>query len=188
MGQGPIYRKLSIPLVGLISILGTLHTACVSRQTAPVQASNQQPTEPSSRAGAISSAAPKEPPRCPPFTAFPEPPAFWTKGEHKVILSWKASAPGDAKHADAVGYCIYRGLEPGDRSLVRVNSKPFPGTSCTDGRVQNGKTYYYKVKAISAEKKTSDATKVARARIPKRKPSNPAASPPPPCREPDSTK
>jgi fibronectin type 3 domain-containing protein len=105
-----------------------------------------------------------------------------------VILSWKASAPADAKHAAADGYCIYRGTERGDRSLVLVNHVPFPGTSCTDDTVQNGKTYYYKVKAISEKGTPSKPSNLAPARISNRKPTNPVASPPPVCRVADDVR
>jgi hypothetical protein len=49
--------------------------------------------------------------------------------------------------------------------------------------VQTGKTYFYKVKALSANEKASDATDFASAVILDRKQSNPVASPPPPCRD-----
>jgi hypothetical protein len=181
----PIYRKLSIPLVVLISIVGTLQMACVSKQAAPVQASNQQPIAAPGRAATIATTSPDKPRECPPFGSLPEPSALLTKGEHTVILSWTASAPAAAKHAGADGYCVYRGTEPTDRSLARINSVPFQGTSCTDDMVQTGKTYYYKVKAISAQKKTSDATDFVRAKILDRKPTTHPGVLPPVCRGPD---
>jgi hypothetical protein len=181
----PIYRKLSIPLVVLISIGGTLQMACVSKQSAPAQASNQQPVAPPGHAGAIPPASPGKPRECPTFGSLPEPSALQIKGEHTVILSWTASAPADAKHAGADGYCVYRGTERTDRSLARLNSVPFQGTSCTDDKVQTGKTYYYKVKAISAQKKTSDATDFVRAKILDRKPTSHPGVMPPVCWGPD---
>jgi hypothetical protein len=183
--HSPIYQKLSIPLVVLISIGGTLQMACVSKQAAPVQASNQQPVAPPGHAGTIATASPGKPWECPIFGSLPEPSAFQTKGEHTVILSWTASAPADAKHAGADGYCVYRGTAPADRSLARLNSVPFQGTSCTDDMVQTGKTYYYKVKAISTQKKTSDATDFVRAKILDQKPTTHAGVLPPVCRGPD---
>ena len=68
-----------------------------------------------------------------------------------MILSWKASAPGDAKHDAAIGYCVYRGRKANDPSPELVNSTPFPGTSCADDLVENEKKYYYVVRAISAK-------------------------------------
>lgn len=159
-----------------------LLTACVSKPTEPAQASLQVPAAPS-RTAAVASVFPVKPPECPKFGTFPEPSETLTKGGHTVILSWKASAPADAKHTDAFGYCIYRGDKRSDRALVRVNLKAFRGTSCTDDMVQTGKTYYYKVKAISAKQNLSKTTDFVKARIPDQKPANPVATPPPLCRE-----
>jgi hypothetical protein len=181
-------RQETALLLILIAIVGIPQTACVSRPTAPVQASNPAVTEPARRVDTLPSTAPRKPLECLPFGPFPEPTALLVKGEHSVILSWTASAPADANHAAANGYCVYRGTERNDRSLMRVNSLPFPGTSCTDDMVETGKTYYYRVKAISARGTSSDATRFATAPIRDRKPRNPVASPPPPCREPASVK
>jgi hypothetical protein len=157
-------------------------TACVSKPTDPAQASIQV-SAPPTRAATVASTVPIKPPDCPPFGTFPEPPESQNKGEHTVILSWKASAPADAKHTEAFGYCIYRGEKRNDRSLVRVNLEAFRGTSCTDDMVQTGKTYYYKVKAISAKRNLSGTTDFVKARILDQKPANPVGTPPPLCRE-----
>jgi hypothetical protein len=105
-----------------------------------------------------------------------------------VILSWRASAPADSKHAAAVGYCIYRGLRQKDPSPILLNTTPFPGTTCADDLVVNDKKYYYVVRAISDKGVPSIISNEAPAAIPKR--SNPSASrvSPPLCREPVSTK
>jgi hypothetical protein len=159
--------------------------ACVSKPTDPAQAIVQSPAV-RGRPAAVASVVPLKPPECPKFGTFPEPSETLTKGEHTVILNWKASAPADAKHTDAFGYCIYRGEKRNDRSLVRVNLEAFRGTSCTDNMVQTGKTYYYKVKAISAKQNLSKTTDFVKARILDQKPANPVASPPPLCRVPAS--
>ena len=91
------------------------------------------------------------------------------KPEHRVILSWTASV-SDRKHADAVGYCIYRSLQGKNQPLQRVNIRPFPQTICTDDLVENGKKYNYQVLAISAKRNLSVSSKGARAEIPMRKP------------------
>jgi hypothetical protein len=88
------------------------------------------------------------------------------QGGHKVILSWKASAPPDAKHSAAFGYCIYRGLKSKDPAPQLLNSKPFPGTSCIDDLVLNSQKYYYVVRAISLEGNTSDTSNEVPAVIP----------------------
>ena len=66
-----------------------------------------------------------------------------------MTLTWNASAPPDAKHSAAVGYCIYRGA-PGDPNPGLINAIPLPGTSCIDDRVENSGSYRYVVRAISA--------------------------------------
>ena len=100
-----------------------------------------------------------------------------------MILSWTASAAADTSHAAAVGYCIYRGAQGDDKSLVRINSLSFPGTSCTDDMVKTGQTYFYKVKAIGANEKTSSPTDFAPASILDRKVTNPVTTPPSLCRD-----
>jgi hypothetical protein len=163
-------------LVILTLMVGT-QTAC-SKQTAPEQTSSQEPQRP---AVAISKAAPIAPP-CPPFGSFTAPTEPEVKGEHKVILSWIASAPADAKHEEAVGYCVYRGTKRKDQSVVLISPVAIQGTSCTDDMVATGKTYYYKVKAISIGQHTSDATDFVSANILNQKPINPVLSLPPVCR------
>ncbi|MGA7321648.1 MAG: hypothetical protein WBW98_14140 [Candidatus Sulfotelmatobacter sp.] len=107
-----------------------------------------------------------------------------------MILSWRASAPADSKHAAAVGYCVYRSIKRKDPSPELVNSIPFPGTSCTDDLVENGKKYYYVVRAISAKGVTSIISNEAPAPIPTGQQSNPSASgaSAPLCREQASVK
>jgi hypothetical protein len=82
------------------------------------------------------------------------------------VLSWKASARPDAKHAPAFGYCLYRSTGRKNAPLELLNSTPFPGTSCADDLVENGKNYYYVVQAISANGKTSSSSNIAPAPIP----------------------
>lgn len=109
-----------------------------------------------------------------------------SRNGHRVILSWKASRRADAKHAEAVGYCIYRGLKPNAPPTELVNQLPFPETQCIDDSVENGKQYYYVVRAISARGETSDASKPpASAKIPVTPPASfqKAGAPIPLCRE-----
>jgi hypothetical protein len=164
-------------------LIGALQIARIRRKSAPVRASTQPAAE-AVRADSPASMFPHNgPPRCPTFGSFPEPPVVQIKGTHTVILSWTASAAPDTKHGSAIGYCIYRGTKSVDKSLVRVNSLSFPGTTCTDDMVQTGQTYFYKVKAISENEKTSDSTEFAPASILDRKPANPIARLPALCRD-----
>ncbi len=105
-----------------------------------------------------------------------------------MILSWRASAPADPKHAAAAGYCIYRGVKQKDPAPVLLNATPFPGTSCVDDLVVNDKKYYYVVRAISAKEVTSIVSNEAPAKIPKRGNPSGSASSAPLCRVPASLK
>lgn len=173
--------------LAVLFIVGTApHTACSSSPVLSHSSSTPRPSE-----------MPKQTPAPPraPFArrlvcpAFGPPRGVETKREHKVILSWKASAPADAKHAAAAGYCIYRGAKHKDTAPVLVNSIPFPGTSCMDDVVENGKKYYYVVRAISATGIASISSNEAVASIPRgerRNPSSGASAPS--CRETVSAK
>ena len=186
LGTRPGVRQHA-PLLVILTLLAGTQTGC-SKHTSPEQVSSPQPTGSQSPAVAISRLAPIESPPCPTFGSFPEPSEPREKGEHKVILSWIASAKGDAKHADASGYCVYRGTKREDHSLVLISPVAIQGTSCTDDMVATGKTYYYKVKAISAQKHPSDATDFVSAKILDQKPVNPVVSLPPVCRGSDKAK
>jgi len=166
----------------LMLIATSLSTSCSSKPDAPVP----QPEMAVRSSGSVNNAGVVPPHDCPPFTSFPEPAMVNDKGDHRVILSWNPSASADADHADAIGYCIYRGTKPADRSMVRVNRKPFRGTSCTDSAVQNAATYYYKVRAVSAQGNASKASNLALAHIPTRKPSVSTTVPPPSCQAADA--
>jgi len=102
------------------------------------------------------------------------------KTEHRVILSWTASA-SDAKHPDAVGYCIYRRKSEG-QPFELINVRPFLQTRCTDDWVENGKHYDYEVLSISATETHSDPSNVAPAVIPDRKANTSSERPAPLCR------
>ena len=178
----PIRLKLTFPLIVLTLFLTTAQFACTGRKPAPVEASTAETAKSLRHATTASGSSHNGPQHCPAFGTFPEPPLAQVKGEHTVILSWNASAV-DAKHASPIGYCIYRGVKNDDKTLVRLNSLSFPGTSCTDDMVQTGQTYFYKVKAIGANEKTSSPTDFAPAAILDRKVTNPVATPPSLCRD-----
>jgi hypothetical protein len=124
---------------------------------------------------------------CPPLETLPVEPPQSPDG-HRVTLSWKASH-ADAKHAGAVGYCIYRGTKKNDPPSEQVNALPYTGVSCVDDSVKNGNTYYYVVLAINFKGVTSITSKPAPAVIPStpRDPSSPVHDAAPLCRVPSAT-
>jgi hypothetical protein len=95
---------------------------------------------------------------------------------HRVILSWKASAPPNAKYGAAIGYCIYRGEGARDRFPKLVNTIPFPGTRCMDDWVENSGKYTYVVRAISVRRVESGPSNVISVVIPSSKQGNSSAS------------
>jgi hypothetical protein len=95
---------------------------------------------------------------------------------HRVILSWKASAPPNAKHGAAVGYCIYRGDGRRDPFPKLVNSIPFPGTRCMDDWVENSGKYAYMVRAINVRRVESGPSNVISVVIPSGKAGDSSAS------------
>lgn len=125
---------------------------------------------------------------CLPFGTSLAPVITSTKGAHRVILSWQ---PGvvDSKHAPAVGYCVYRGIDSKPPATEQLNQHPFPGTRCTDDSVHNGTHYFYVVRAVSAKQDSSDESKPAYAAIPKAPRGGPDPRDLPPlCRQPDNVK
>lgn len=67
-------------------------------------------------------------------------------GNAQVVLKWRW-----AKAQDAVGYYVYRGLQPGRFDAMPLFDFPVTGSTYTDTRVQNGTTYYYKVVAVGPD-------------------------------------
>jgi hypothetical protein len=186
-GVGSNRQALAIVLVlGIAGILQVGCTSClITSRPTPTQRLEEALREDGlGKAAALTSLPQVTAPTCPSFGSFGAPAGSPEKEGHKVILSWRASAPGDSRHAAPVGYCIYRGVKHEDPSPVLLNSIPFPGTSCADDLVVNDGKYYYVVRAISAKGVTSIVSNEAPAKIPKQ--SNPSASTasPPLCREP----
>jgi len=179
--------RFFLALAVLFTVGTAPHTACSSSPVLSHSSSTPRPSEMPKQAGTPSKAPFARRLICP---AFGSPAALQTKGEHRVILSWRASAPADSRHAAAAGYCIYRGVKHKDTSPTLVNSTPFPGTTCTDDVVENGKKYYYVVRAISATGITSIISHEAVAPIPRGELRNPSATgaSAPSCQEPVSVK
>jgi hypothetical protein len=137
--------------------------------------------ETAKQSGGLPKTAPALPLQCPPLNAALISSTPATNGGHRVTLSWKASPPADAKHAGAVGYCIYRGA-PDDPNPGLINPTPFPGTSCVDDLVANGQRYSYVVRAISADRLVSITSNQAPVEIPATGRSAPSTTSLPLCR------
>jgi hypothetical protein len=187
LGVRPNTRVLAY--VAALALGGALQVGCTSCLVTPKPTPTERleealRQEALRKAGTLMSPPPAPPLVCPSLGSSGAPVTPPQKDGHRVILSWRASAPADSKHAAAVGYCIYRGVNKKDPAPVLLNTAPLPGTSCADDLVVNDKKYYYVVRAISAKGVTSIVSNEAPAAIPKQ--SNPSAPATfaPLCREP----
>jgi hypothetical protein len=172
--------------LALVVIMQTGCTSCgVAQSLTPTQRLEAalKRADAAKRVQALSSTSPGTSLGCPLLGSFlvsPPPPA---NGGHRVTLSWTASAPADAKHSAAAGYCVYR-TAVGDAQSGLINKTPFPGTSCTDDLVENGRRYSYVVRAVNAGDVPSIASNPAPVEIPATGASHPPVSgaSPPLCR------
>jgi hypothetical protein len=187
LGVRPNTRVLAY--VAALALGGALQVGCTSCLVTPKPTPTERleealRQEALRKAGTLMSPPPAPPLVCPSLGSSGAPVTPPQKDGHRVILSWRASAPADSKHAAAVGYCIYRGVNKKDPAPVLLNTAPLPGTSGADDLVVNDKKYYYVVRAISAKGVTSIVSNEAPAAIPKQ--SNPSAPATfaPLCREP----
>ena len=64
-----------------------------------------------------------------------------------MTLSW--TAPTNTGGGEIIGYDVYEGSSPGDESTTPVNSSPVAGTSYEVSGLDNGKEYYFIVKAVT---------------------------------------
>ncbi len=180
-------------LAVVLGIAGTFQVGCTSCLSAPRPTPTQRLEEALRQDALRKAGTPTGPPPvtllvCPAFGSSAAATVPSAESEHRVILSWRASAPADPKHAPAVGYCIYRGVKQKDPSPILLNNIPFPGTSCADDSVINDTKYYYVVRAISAKGVTSIVSNEAAAKIPKQSPAPASAASAPLCREPTALK
>jgi hypothetical protein len=188
MRSGARSNKVVPAVVMALAMVGISQTGCTScgaaqsaTQTERLQAALKR-AEAAKRAQAFSNASPGTSLGCPLLGSFlvsPPPPA---NGGHRVTLSWTASAPADAKHSAAAGYCVYR-TAVGDAQSGLLNQTPFPLTSCTDDLVENGKRYSYVVRAVNAGYVPSVTSNPAPVEIPATGASQPPVGTSPPlCR------
>lgn len=74
-------------------------------------------------------------------------------GDSMVTLTWDAvrtRTDGDPS-VGYVGYNIYRGAAPGRQADTPVNRQPVGEPLFQDSAVENGKTYYYRVRAVDSK-------------------------------------
>jgi hypothetical protein len=176
-------------VVMALAMVGISQTGCTSCGVAQSLTPTQRleaalkRADAAKRAQALSSTSPGTSLGCPLLGSFLVSPPQPVNGGHRVTLSWTASAPADAKHSAAAGYCVYRtAVEDAQSGLI--NQTPFPGTSCTDDLVVNGKRYTYVVRAVNAGYVPSVTSNTAPVEIPATGASHPpvAGVSPPLCR------
>ena len=174
--RGVRARTPAFAFAFVVILAGALLTACTSCRVAQSPASSPQlstasrhPPTPLSPSSSNSLVCPMR------GSSLVQEPLLANAG-HRVILQWKASAPPNAKHDAAVGYCIYRGKGYRDPFPKLVNSTPFLGTRCMDDWVENSGKYTYVVRAISIRRVESDPSNVISVVIPSSKQGNSSAS------------
>lgn len=182
-------RAPALAFVLVLILAGGVLTACIScrgaqnpASSAQVSTAGRHPPTPPSPASSNSLVCPTRG-----SSLVPEP--LSANVGHRVILSWKSSAPPNAKHGAAVGYCIYRGEGKRDQFPKLINSSPFPGTRCMDDWVENSGKYTYVVRAISVRRVESGPSNVISVVIPSSKAGDASASTTaaPLCRLPTAT-
>jgi hypothetical protein len=130
------------------------------------------------------------PPACPPAGIVPLQPGASGTGDHRVTLTWNASAPSRDTDSAPFGYCLYRSKvkhqakkNPVCKNCEQVNRVPIQSTGCVDDVVTNNMQYYYVVTAIDRKGMLSAASNEIPVPIPSARSVKPAQpSPLPLCR------
>jgi hypothetical protein len=104
-------------------------------------------------------------PTCPPAGLVPLQLGMPGTGDHKVTLTWNASAPSTDPGSAAFGYCLYRSKirhlakkNPVCKDCEQVNRVPIQSTGCLDDVVLDSTQYYYVVAAINLKGTLSAAS------------------------------
>lgn len=73
-------------------------------------------------------------------------------GDNTVALAWDTvnTRTNGAPYSGFVGYNIYRGNEAGHPGDLPLNREPVATNSYRDTTVENGKTYYYRIRAVDS--------------------------------------
>ena len=172
-----VRARIPVPAFAFVVILaGALLTSCTSCRGVQSPASSPQLSKASRQPPTPPSPSSSSSLVCPMLGSSLVQEPLPANAGHRVILSWKASAPPNAKHGAAVGYCVYRGEGARDRFPRLVNTTPFPGTRCMDDRVENSGKYTYVVRGISVRRSESGPSNVISVVIPSSKPGNSSTS------------
>jgi hypothetical protein len=181
-----LHPRILVWVIVLV-IGGVFQSIAVIGQVSPGSSANTQSTETAKGKRTLSAAAEPRLPACPAAglpTLLPSP---QITGQHKLTLTWNASAPSVNSESKAVGYCLYRSRtqNAAKRYVARqiskcsdceqVNSIALAGTGCVDELVQDGAIYYYVVTAVNAKGEPSPPSNETPAQIPPNKQS--ASSP-----------
>ena len=142
---------------------------------------------------AVSTKPIQPPPVCPPAGVMALQPGAPGTGDHKVTLTWNASAPSGDSNSAAVGYCLYRSKvrgaakkNPVCKDCEQVNRIPVPTSisrtrpGCIDDVVADSARYFYVVTAINSKSILSAPSNEIPVRIPDGhsvKPSQPGTLP-----------
>ena len=188
--------------VVMLLIVVVFETLCATAQSRP--SANLQSTAPSRKKDASCGAAYPALPSCSSPALPPIQPLQPGTGDHKVILSWNASAPSGNAESNAVGYCVYRRKEkkkeekkgtiaakqkPTCDDYEQINLIPVAVTGCVDDLVEDDVKYYYVVTAINSKGIPSSFSNEAPAAIPVEKQTSSISVPPlPSCRGVSNTK
>jgi hypothetical protein len=129
-------------------------------------------------------------PLCPPAGLAPLQLGAPGTGDHKVTLTWNASAASTDSDRAAFGYCLYRSKikhvakkDPVCKECEQINRIPIKSTGCIDDVVADSTRYYYVVTAVNSKGTLSAASNEIATRIPSKHRRNPAQpSPLPLCR------
>ncbi len=95
-------------------------------------------------------------------------PAYATRPQHSVTLSWNSAVPASRSPRDAIkGYYVYRSLASRNYAeSSRISESPLAGTRCVDSTVEPQKTYFYVVKAVTEGGTQSGSSVEVRAVVP----------------------
>jgi hypothetical protein len=154
-------------VVALLVMASALQTGCTSDEDARRAAQLDRIAKARLAIAATSASVPTPAVVCGPLSASSGQPLAPTPiGQHRVILSWKASVPASSAPTNSIpGYCIYR-KELTDAAPGLMSASVLNATTCSDNRVVNGKTYVYELTAINAQGTASTPSKIATAAIP----------------------